>query len=1104
MKSGTMVYIHRKKQNHSIFNPTPVMVMVLVCFLTLHVSAITLTIDNIPQQQMKYGFDYERLWFWYGSDSIKTQVADWSVIDCDVDYLRVAIHCGYELEEGVLDPSAYDKILNLMTFMKTAKPDIEFFASPRPYNDTVSGGPWCPYPLWINEFRDNQDGTWTFLTFHWQKCAEYLIRYVRFMNSHGFKIHYMDLTNEFNKVTPTHMLNIKNMMAAALGDEMPKIIAPSAWSFTQGVNWLNDVISQNAVDAIDIAACHNTGSQGTPADFSNKAYSMGLEVWDSEMHGWVGQTPDEEIPTSDELWDRVRAGFTGIDSWLAIGTPNQHHCMILHRGSYAERNVKYFIFRKVTNTSHGGHCLDVNQPAAFRSTAAFIKNNTVTVWVLNNSTTAQSNVEFVIDGRTILSQIEQTKWHPSLPIDGSVSTFDKTADHQFHANIDGESLYCFSFMVNDISLPAGWASQDIGDVGAWGTSGYSNGTFRIDASGSDIWGTVDEFHYAYRPLSGNGQIKARVVSQTDTNPWAKTGVMIRETQDPDSKHAMLVLTPDNGSSFQYRSSTGGSMSSTTPGDGPTVPYWVKLVRFGDLLASYKSADGTTWAHVASQSVPMAQDVWIGLCVTSHNDGTISTAEFDSVDVIDTLTPDIDLNNQISFQDLERMSLHWQDINCYIDDWCDRVDLDLSNAVDITDLVMVTEKWLSHTDLTAPLPSPMTWDSFPTGVDPTSITMTATTATDVYGVEYYFECTAGDGHDSGWQDSPVYTDTGLQPLTQYTYQVKARDASINQNETGFSSALNALTYGDQWPYIGIFELPCRIEVEDYDEGGPAIAYVDSTTGNSGLQYRSDDVDIQSASDIDGGYAVWTGSPEWLEYTVTIPNTGFYAVDIRVASMSSGKTLSLLMDGQLVDTVSIPATGGSFDWQTISVKGYYLASSSQSIFRIELPDGRYNINWVEFRYLGDQWPYSGSPASVPSRIEAENFDLGGEGAAYHDTSTGNSGLQYRLQEDVDIATCNDVGGGYAVWTGSNEWLEYTLANTAGTFAVDFRVSSMFSGKTIEVYLDGQHVDTIPVPNTGSSSVWETATLNSITLTGPDNHILGVQFASGGFNLNRIELR
>jgi len=90
------------------------------------------------------------------------------------------------------------------------------------------------------------------------------------------------------------------------------------------------------------------------------------------------------------------------------------------------------------------------------------------------------------------------------------------------------------------------------------------------------------------------------------------------------------------------------------------------------------------------------------------------------------------------------------------------------------------------DTNPPTPDPMTWETPPAPANQTSIIMTATAATDPSGVEYYFECTAGGGNDSGWHPITVYIDMGLTPGTSYTYRVKARDKSPNQNETGWSS------------------------------------------------------------------------------------------------------------------------------------------------------------------------------------------------------------------------------------------------------------------------------------------------------------------------------
>jgi hypothetical protein len=99
---------------------------------------------------------------------------------------------------------------------------------------------------------------------------------------------------------------------------------------------------------------------------------------------------------------------------------------------------------------------------------------------------------------------------------------------------------------------------------------------------------------------------------------------------------------------------------------------------------------------------------------------------------------------------------------------------------------------SEPDYTAPTPDPMAWATPPYATGSTSIMMEAAIASDISGVEYSFECILGSGHDSGWQNSPFYEDVALNTDTQYTYRVKARDRSVNHNETAYSSKESATT------------------------------------------------------------------------------------------------------------------------------------------------------------------------------------------------------------------------------------------------------------------------------------------------------------------------
>jgi pectate lyase len=120
------------------------------------------------------------------------------------------------------------------------------------------------------------------------------------------------------------------------------------------------------------------------------------------------------------------------------------------------------------------------------------------------------------------------------------------------------------------------------------------------------------------------------------------------------------------------------------------------------------------------------------------------------------------------------------------------------------------------DTTPPEPNQMTFATVPYAASATSVTMVATTASDLSSVEYYFACTAGGGHDSGWQLSPSYTDTGLTPSTSYTYKVKAHDLSINHNETGWSDTASATTlrFDCSPSLVSDLDEDCQVTLADY--------------------------------------------------------------------------------------------------------------------------------------------------------------------------------------------------------------------------------------------------------------------------------------------------
>jgi len=204
---------------------------------------------------------------------------------------------------------------------------------------------------------------------------------------------------------------------------------------------------------------------------------------------------------------------------------------------------------------------------------------------------------------------------------------------------NNDDVISYSEMAMTLIYPRDWTAQDVGVLSLWfrGHSQYVGGfaeapagTYTMSASGEDIWNTSDEFHFAFKELSGAGAIIARVESVGNTDPWAKAGVMIRDTLEADSRHVMMAVTPGSGVWFGRRETTGGGGFSSKQ-EGITAPQWVKLERtIGGLVRAYYSADGIAWTQLDIVSVMMDMPVYIGLALTSHNPDATCEAVFSKV------------------------------------------------------------------------------------------------------------------------------------------------------------------------------------------------------------------------------------------------------------------------------------------------------------------------------------------------------------------------------------------------------------------------------------------------------------------------------------------
>jgi len=181
--------------------------------------------------------------------------------------------------------------------------------------------------------------------------------------------------------------------------------------------------------------------------------------------------------------------------------------------------------------------------------------------------------------------------------------------------------------------PAPWLNADIGAVGLAGSASYCSGQFTVSGSGADIWGTADAFQfvYVYVPVSTNCDIRAHVDSIVNTSGNAKAAVMIRETLDPGSRHALADVEPSAGIELLWRTNTGSATTSSVV-SGLRAPNWVRLTRTNNSFAAYYSGDGATWTQIgATVVIPnMAVSAYAGLAVCAHDNAALTTGVLDNV------------------------------------------------------------------------------------------------------------------------------------------------------------------------------------------------------------------------------------------------------------------------------------------------------------------------------------------------------------------------------------------------------------------------------------------------------------------------------------------
>ncbi|MEN6517812.1 MAG: carbohydrate-binding protein [Methanospirillum sp.] len=292
------------------------------------------------------------------------------------------------------------------------------------------------------------------------------------------------------------------------------------------------------------------------------------------------------------------------------------------------------------------------------------------------------------------------------------------------------------------------------------------------------------------------------------------------------------------------------------------------------------------------------------------------------------------------------------------------------------------------------------------------------------------------------------------------------------------------------------VPGRVEAEDYDLGGEGVAYHDTTPGNEGGAYRHDDVDIEKLAGLATPDVGWIRDGEYLVYTVNVTTAGTYDLTASMASPNDGRTVVVFLDELRTTDFAVPNTGSFESFRTAFTR-VDLTAGTHTLKFVFQGDGE-NLDWLQF---APQAPISTpfKPLTVPGTIQAEDYNLGGEGVAYHDTTPGNEGGVYR-HDDVDIEKLAGLATPDVGWIRDGEYLIYTVNTTdgGGVFDMTLSVASPNNGRSIDLAIDGVPADTIAVPNTGSFSTFRTV---STTFGLAGRPTLKLTFHGDGQNIDWI---
>ncbi|CAH8282866.1 putative secreted protein (Por secretion system target) [Mariniflexile fucanivorans] len=694
-----------------------------------------------------------------------------------------------------------------------------------------------------------------------------------------------------------------------------------------------------------------------------------------------------------------------------------------------------------------------------------------------------------------------TQYRAAMGVDENTFLFAK--DATFMTTAPFTSASDPEFTLSEVTDLTG---TNIGSVGVNGNTNYSNGTWTIEGAGTGVYNsTSDSFHYAYKQITGDAVLIAKVNSIENTDSNATAAVVIRESLAANSKTATMSLKSTSGSIYNSRGFYAADGNGSLSDPEPVAPFWIKIERRGDNIVGFVGPDGVSWSAQQNTMFDMSDNFYIGLGVSSTNSIELCTSVFTDVKIgnVDGNTEDLGVYAQIEAEDYSLMS---------------GISTETTTDVSGNEQVASIEAgdWMEY-EINVPFSGTYIMDYRVASAVASDITLSSGAGS---LEQVTFTSTGGDNQWTTIQSAtPFYLSKGTQtikvlansngfklnwmrllleckdiPIIPYVESFNTSGVSLGKRQTseitilpGNKASLEPLEQASgSWSWTDANDVIIsnqRVLVLDNIQKSASGNYKVTYTGDCGapitqiftvnvtdsIYIEAEDytlmngVTVEVTSDTSGVNNVTNmGSGDWLEYQVNVPYRALYTIDYRVASATNSINFDLNINGSLTKNISFSATGGAQTWETKTQSAIYLEEGLQTL-RILPSTNDWNINWLQLNFI--------------ELIDACSLPYQNTGFTVQNTVTNwTTGLvNISCQDEVDVLIKYDEIGtltqsdSFKVYYKLDSGTKTELTNILVSGSNKFIYKDNLSGSSLELIIEAQSSSSSAYYNVSAISIY-----------------------------------